>query len=449
LLLVRTTGRKLAWILISTAMVLMTWRRIVSFISILTTGKHVSLDIPEVIALIISILMLLGVLLIRDYFRSINLADARRKKAEEALRKAHDELEQTVKERTSELSVANEHLRQRHLEVSALYKVSSVISKSIRMDKLLGEVLNAISKLEVFTVDKGMIFVVEGNRMRLAAHLGHSGEFLDLHKDMMVGDCLCGIVAKTGEILISANAEKDSRHKIMFPDSTPHGHFVVPFKTKDRVEGVLDLHMPVDAEIDEEKVKLMAAIGNQMGIAIENARLYEETKELSLHDPLTGLWNHNEIRRILQQELARAEREGGCVSVIMADIDHFKSINDTYGHLAGDAVLRMSAKRMLSTVRSYDAMGRYGGEEFMVVLPACDRQYIAAAAERLRISINSSSMDTSEGMIPVAISLGVAASGKERRCDADAIVRAADSALYRAKNNGRNRVEFAFDDEIT
>lgn len=161
------------------------------------------------------------------------------------------------------------------------------------------------------------------------------------------------------------------------------------------------------------------------------------------HDSLTGLWNHEEILGILAQELARAEREEQCVSVIMADLDYFKMVNDNYGHLAGDAVLRLTAKRMLSLMRGYDFIGRYGGEEFLVILPECCKECSVAFAERLRLCVSSGNMDTPEGMIPVTISIGVASSGGESGWDADSLVKAADAALYRAKENGRNRVEVA------
>jgi len=161
------------------------------------------------------------------------------------------------------------------------------------------------------------------------------------------------------------------------------------------------------------------------------------------HDSLTGLWNHDEILHILKQELSRAEREENCLGVIMADIDFFKKINDTYGHMAGDEVLRLIAGKMHSMMRSYDFIGRYGGEEFLIVIPECSLEFAAAYAERLRLSVSSYRIDTSEGMIPVTISFGVAASNKVRHDDSGSLVKAADEALYRAKKHGRNRVEVA------
>jgi diguanylate cyclase (GGDEF)-like protein len=158
-------------------------------------------------------------------------------------------------------------------------------------------------------------------------------------------------------------------------------------------------------------------------------------------DSLTGLLNHEEILGILKQELTRADREGSCVSVIMADLDHFKMVNDTYGHLAGDAVLLSVAKRMHSLMRPYDAIGRYGGEEFLIILPDCCSDCSFAFAERVRIILSSERIDTPEGKIAVTISLGLSACGSDRRQDADSLVKAADEALYKAKKNGRNRVE--------
>ncbi len=162
-------------------------------------------------------------------------------------------------------------------------------------------------------------------------------------------------------------------------------------------------------------------------------------------DSLTGLLNHEEILHILAKELSRAEREEKCVGVIIVDIDFFKKINDTYGHLMGDVVLRSIADKMHSMLRSYDHIGRYGGEEFLAILPECCLEYAAAFAERLRLSISSDNIDTSEGMIPVTISLGVAASCKDNMRDADSLIKAADKALYWAKENGRNCVEVAPD----
>jgi diguanylate cyclase (GGDEF)-like protein len=160
-------------------------------------------------------------------------------------------------------------------------------------------------------------------------------------------------------------------------------------------------------------------------------------------DGLTGLWNRGAILEILGKELARARRTGGSVGIIMADLDHFKRVNDTYGHLAGDAVLREAAQRMRSSTRSYDAIGRYGGEEFLVVVPDSDLPSAVAQAERLRCSVGGTPVPSSEGSIEITISLGVAAGRGDDPRAAESLVRSADAALYQAKKLGRNRVEAA------
>ena len=213
------------------------------------------------------------------------------------------------------------------------------------------------------------------------------------------------------------------------------------------MEAGADDYMLKPFNLNELKVRLRAGrrIIELQNELIEAREIFQEKAN---RDSLTGLLNHEEILGALDQELARAEREGKCVSVIMADLDHFKMVNDTYGHMAGDAVLRSVAKRMHSLTRSYDHVGRYGGEEFMVILPECCKECAVTFAERLSVCISSESMDTSEGEIPVTVSLGVAASGNDRRWNAHTLVRSADEALYLAKKNGRNRVEVASDDAV-
>ncbi|MEW6113885.1 MAG: diguanylate cyclase, partial [Thermodesulfobacteriota bacterium] len=160
------------------------------------------------------------------------------------------------------------------------------------------------------------------------------------------------------------------------------------------------------------------------------------------HDALTGLWNRRSIMRALETELARAEREDAEVGVIMADLDHFKRINDTFGHIAGDAVLVEVAARFTRNARPYDVIGRYGGEEFLIVCPGCDLDSCGGLAERLRQALSESPVTTQEATINVTMSFGVSARpGKDTR-NAELIIKEADQALYRAKELGRNRVEY-------
>ncbi len=166
----------------------------------------------------------------------------------------------------------------------------------------------------------------------------------------------------------------------------------------------------------------------------------ESMRHLATHDALTGVWNRRAILESLERELQRGRREGRTVSAIMADLDHFKRVNDTLGHQAGDAVLEEAVHRLAADVRPYDLLGRYGGEEFVVVLPGADANNAALFAERLRLRIAAEPVVYNDAKIEVTMSLGVATCDGAAACDAVELLHAADTALYEAKRGGRNRV---------
>ncbi len=165
----------------------------------------------------------------------------------------------------------------------------------------------------------------------------------------------------------------------------------------------------------------------------------------ALHDHLTGLWNRGAVLNLLQREEQRRQRSGDALGVIMVDVDHFKAINDSHGHLVGDVVLTEVAKRLTASVRGYDSVGRYGGEEFLIIVPGCNPQGLIISAERLRGVIAETPINSASGPIPVTISVGLVSvgPGNLKPVEHIALVQAADSALYRAKAKGRNRVEIA------
>ena len=174
----------------------------------------------------------------------------------------------------------------------------------------------------------------------------------------------------------------------------------------------------------------------------------EALRDQASRDPLTGLWNHGTILAILRKEVARASRTQSPFAVAMADVDRFKAINDTYGHPAGDAVLRETARRLRGAMRTYDSLGRYGGDEFLAVVPGCDLTDAARFAESFRARIDRKAVETPEGLITVNLSLGVAALENLQGLSSETLIRIADAALYRAKIAGRNRVALATPEDI-
>jgi diguanylate cyclase (GGDEF)-like protein len=195
-------------------------------------------------------------------------------------------------------------------------------------------------------------------------------------------------------------------------------------------------------------------IAGQLSALIEKSRLYQqlfelnqrlllaerELKQQATHDALTGVFNRGAIMEMLQSELARAQRGERALGVIMIDVDNFKDINDTHGHLAGDQVLRTVAARLRSGLRDYDHVGRFGGEEFLVVLGDASFKSASDAGERLRLASSAEPVPCGDRQVSVTISVGVAVAERTAALKLDPLIAAADAALYEAKRDGRNRV---------
>lgn len=332
-----------------------------------------------------------------------------------------------------ELYLAEQALREREADLSILYEISLAVSQTIDMQKLLNIILNTVTGLEIFHVEKkGGLFLIEDDRMDLVSYLDHDETFLKLHKSIRVGDCLCGLAAETGKVIVSQNCRHDQRHTITYPGMKPHGHIIIPLIARGSVIGVLYLYLPADFQIDKSKLKLFYSIGVQIGIALENAKLYEETRKVSLYDPLTGLANRRMMDIMLEKNFARSVRLDKPLSAIMLDIDYFKDYNDRLGHNAGDSLLVSLAAILLKETRKIDLVVRYGGEEFLVLLPDTEISKAGEVAERMRKKV-----EDSHGL---TISLGVATYNKDMKTEEDLVIQA-DKALYQAKRQGRNRVE--------
>jgi diguanylate cyclase (GGDEF)-like protein len=222
--------------------------------------------------------------------------------------------------------------------------------------------------------------------------------------------------------------------------------YVILLTARNRPE---DMLVALDAEVDdfltkpfdilELRARLRSAarvLDLQEGLL----RTQEELRRLATHDHLTELSNRRAVVDRLALEMRRAARELMPLSVVIVDLDHFKRINDTYGHGAGDVLLREAARRLRSVLRSHDSLGRYGGEEFLLVLPGCSEGDAWDVAERARTAIASAPVTTGDLVLPMTASFGLA-SVAEPDEDPDDLIERADRALYRAKAGGRNRVE--------
>lgn len=207
-------------------------------------------------------------------------------------------------------------------------------------------------------------------------------------------------------------------------------------ETNRRLEEEIAYRKRIEEQLTEtiaERDRLISEI-----VAAQEALTFQAT-----HDGLTQLWNNMTILSLLKKELNRARRECSKIGVILCDVDHFKLVNDEYGHLAGDAVLRAISRNLMSFVRSYDAVGRYGGEEFLIILPGCSLDDALCLAERVRYSFEVNPTVTKEGSFPITLSMGVTSIEKVGEHDVKSLIRIVDKALYEAKRSGRNQIVVA------
>lgn len=223
----------------------------------------------------------------------------------------------------------------------------------------------------------------------------------------------------------------------------PYRYLILITGRGDRSQMVAGLEAGADdfllkpVHVEELRARLMTG-SRVLNLQAQLLLTMKQLREQATRDGLTHVWNRTTIFEILQREMTRGFRQESPLSAILLDIDHFKHINDRHGHLTGDMVLRTVASRLIGGLRPYDSVGRYGGEEFLVVLPGCDTVEAMSLAERLRTGIAQHPFDSPDGPLSVTASFGVVTwNGCWPILD---LVRRADQSLYNAKNQGRNRV---------
>ena len=193
---------------------------------------------------------------------------------------------------------------------------------------------------------------------------------------------------------------------------------------------------------DMREVQARLRVGKRiLTLQEELIKAREELRFEAMHDRLTELWNHGAILDFLHRELERTRRTREPLGILMLDIDHFKAVNDTHGHLVGDEVLKQVAGRLFRSARVYDWVGRYGGEEFLSIVSACSTENLRKHAERIRAGIAEEPISTSAGEVKVTVSIGATVALFDPDCDQQTLLQYADSALYHAKKRGRNCVE--------
>ncbi len=347
-----------------------------------------------------------------------------------------------LQDHNRELEVENRTLQEKVAELHTFLNLSKTLSATLNMEELFRLALHLIGRSLHVDAYSLMLLDEAGERLVVKAAFGlpeDGGPDLALR----LGEGISGLVAQTGQAMLVPDASAESRflEQECFPQQ--HGSFIcVPLRIKGReVIGVLNAQKPEPHGFSLGDMDLFQAVANQVAAALENAQLYQRTKELSARDDLTGLFNRRHFFDNLEKEIQRARRYRRVFSLLMLDLDDFKGYNDTHGHLRGDDALKEVARLLLANSRRADVVGRFGGEEFVVLLPEINKQGAAVVAEKMRAAVEQYSFFGREtqpgGRLTVTLGLVTYPVDSEEGLE---LVDLADRALYAGKQQGGNRV---------
>jgi diguanylate cyclase (GGDEF)-like protein len=336
-----------------------------------------------------------------------------------------------------------DQLSRRMSETSTLYEAAGILTSQLALGDVLATVLRLAG--ELFQAPAASVRLLDESKeqLELAAHAG-LGEAYCRRGPVPLGASAAGRAALTREPVHVLDAGRDDLYlkgELLAREGL-RSLLCLPLIVRGRCVGVMTLYHRRPRSYEPEELRFLTTFAGTVSIAVDNARLYGEQTRLAITDGLTGLANHKYFHEALAAEVNRARRYGHPISLVLVDIDHFKSYNDTWGHQAGDALLRSLAAIFKAAARENDLVARYGGEEFAFILPQTDKRQATALAKRLCRTVERRACDGEE-VLPggrLTISLGVAAY-PEDVLHATELVGLADQALYRAKHLGRNQVQ--------
>ena len=330
-----------------------------------------------------------------------------------------------------------EDSQRRAQEAENLRQATASLAAALDLRQVLDTILDHLEK--VIPYDRASVYLLEEETLHTVAVSGFSSAQQVLGHNFPSSNALAQQIKILGHPLILEDAALEPRFSGWIETGFVHGWMGVPLIIHGSLIGFLTLGSQLAGAFARDQANLAQAFANQAAAAIGNARLFSEVQRLAITDPLTGLYNRRGFSEIAHREMERARRYKRPLSVVMLDIDHFKRVNDTYKHAVGDQVLRTLAERCRRRTREVDILGRYGGEEIVLLLPETDRVGALRAAEHLRRDVADEPFDTEVGPLNITISLGVADS-IDSELDLDELIDRADDAMYAAKQSGRNRV---------
>jgi diguanylate cyclase (GGDEF)-like protein len=331
-----------------------------------------------------------------------------------------------------------EAAERRAREAETLRLAVGEVTSALEFDRVLSKILKYLRKVVPF--DSSVVFLTEEDRVRAVA-----GRGLPAHNQLINhtfpgnNPLLLEIKRTRNHPLILRDAQADPRFQKWGGVTYTRGWMGLPLRAHGELIGYLTIDSKKVGAYDSQDAALVQAFADEVAIAISNARLFRQVQHLAITDPLTNLHNRRYFFEAARLELDRSYRYQRPLALIMLDIDHFKLVNDTYGHQAGDRVLATVAARCLEKLRGIDISARYGGEEFVFLLPETDIERAYQVAGRLRTALMDQPIDVGDRQIVISVSLGLAEMG-EGCSDLQGLIRRADQALYVTKETGRGRI---------
>ncbi len=340
---------------------------------------------------------------------------------------------------TAALQVSTASMARRNSQFQALYQIVAEVTETLSLKYVVQTTIREARRL--VSADVVVLRLLRGSELEVAGTAQDvDGDVVGL-RTIRLGDGLVGRAAKRGKSLrMGTDAEANLSEGEGFPGA--QSGVVVPLIVGARVVGTLACWSRIPDLFSAEDEQVLEMMASQVATAVVAADSHETSEHEAHHDPLTGLPNRRQLTRDTRERFVPELDRGGALAVAMVDIDHFKRFNDDFGHKVGDVTLQRVAEVLRSAIREGDAVYRYGGEEFTIVLPATDPEAVHRLLERVRLAVAATSLtgENMEPVGPVTVSMGVAFAPRDD-ADFERLLKYADSALYEAKSAGRNRVE--------
>jgi len=359
--------------------------------------------------------------------------------------KREHELRVGLADKSALVEKTHRELADRLRELYLLNEISQTVNSSLSLEEILKSITNVVGKTLGYREFVVLLIDEDGEGFTVKATFGVPRSSRLEGMRFKLGEGVSGTVAKTGRRILIRDTSKDERYLHYKGKKPEDGSFLsIPGKSRGKVQGVFNFFRPQIDGFSVPEMRLLTTVANQAAAAIEKARLFEKVQRLSVVDDLTQLWTRRHFLEVLEKEWKRAECFNHELALLIIDIDHFKHYNDQNGHLAGDGVLKELALIFKEHVREIDCVGRFGSEEFLVVLPRTSKDGAEVAAEKIRkeVEVHEFPLGEHQPEGKLTVSIGFSCYPEDGE-DAAKLIHTADIALSRAKNQGRNRVEGA------